>query len=284
MPVVDVGAARLFLTDSGPAVDPAGAALLLVHGWTCDSHDWSFQLEAFERQHRVIAVDLRGHGRSSAPAADYTAQRYAADLAAVLGHLSAGPVVVVGHSLGASVAAALAVEHRDLVRAMVAVEPAYGQDEATAQWMRQASARFGSAEGPALAAELQAATEPTTPAWLKTWHRRRTLGTDPALLARTFHDMYFADDQFSAQPNCDAYLARRNCPTLAFHRLPAMAAWESGILRHPSSRVVSWEGAGHWLHQERVPEFNALVLEWIAELPAAEGAGEVVAAAKVLSR
>ena len=46
-----------------------------------------------------------------------------------------------------------------------------------------------------------------------------------------------------------------------------MAAWEAGVLRHPYSRVVSWEGSGHWVHQERVPEFNALVLDWIEGLP-----------------
>lgn len=265
MPIVDLGDVRLFCTDEG-----AGPPVLLVHGWTCDSHDWVFQLDAFAEHHRVIAVDLRGHGRSSAPEADYTAQRHAADLALLLDRLDVGPVVVVGHSLGASVAAALAVEHPERVRATVAVEPAYGQTAETVEFLRGAAAQFGDDAGSALAAQLQGATEPLAPRWLLAWHRRRTLGMDPALLARTFHDMYFADTQFSAQPRTDPYLARRTCPTLAFHRFPAMAAWEQGILTGPGSRVVSWEGGGHWLHQDRPAEFTALVLAWIAELPAVD--------------
>ena len=59
----DVGALRMFFTDEGSGDPP----LLFVHGYTCDSHDWSWQLSHFARSHRVIAVDLRGHGRSSAP-------------------------------------------------------------------------------------------------------------------------------------------------------------------------------------------------------------------------
>jgi pimeloyl-ACP methyl ester carboxylesterase len=276
MPVVDVGSVSLFCTDSEPDAGFGGPALLLIHGWGCDSHDWSFQLDAFEARHRVIAVDLRGHGRSSVPEGDYGAQDYAQDLATLLARLDTGPVVAIGHSLGGSVAAALAVEHPELVQAMVAVEPAYGQDEATVEWMRGASVHFGSEGGNELAAQLQGSTEPNTPAWLKTWHRRRTLGVPPALLAQTFHAMYFAASQFSAQPQSDPYLARRTCPTLAFHRLPAMGAWETGILTHPYSHVVTWEGAGHWLHQERVDEFNALVLAWIAELPAVDRSADLV--------
>jgi pimeloyl-ACP methyl ester carboxylesterase len=273
MGFIEVQDVRLWFTDSGEIPGDTGPPLLLVHGWTCDSHDWSFQLDAFAAVHRVLAVDLRGHGRSSAPERDYTAQRYAADLAELLARLTIDQVVVVGHSLGASVAAALAVQRPQLVRAAVSVEPAYGQDEATVEWMRGAAMRFGDEEGNALAAELQGATEPLAPAWLRTWHRRRTLGTDPALLRETFWDMYFSEDQFSGQPQTDAYLAGRRCPTLAFHRFPHMADWERGVTSHPESRVVSWEGAGHWLHQQYPVEFNSLVLTWIAQLADA-GAGD----------
>jgi pimeloyl-ACP methyl ester carboxylesterase len=270
MPVMDTDEVELFFTDSG---EGAGPPLLLVHGWTCDSHDWSFQLDAFAARHRVVAVDLRGHGRSApAPDGDYTAQRYAADLAVLLTRLQTGPVVVIGHSLGGSVAAALAVEHPALVRAMVAVEPAYGQAPETVEWMRTAAQSFGDEAGNELAADLLGATEPLAPQWLRTWHRRRTLGMDPARLAQSFHGMYLAETQISGQPQTDAYLARRTVPTLAFHCLPPMAAWEAGILPDPVSRVVSWEGSGHWVHQERPTEFNALVLDWIAALPAHEPA------------
>jgi len=61
MPFHDTGDTTLFFTDDGE-VDP----VLFVHGWTCDSQDWIWQIPALRARHRVIAVDLRGHGRSTA--------------------------------------------------------------------------------------------------------------------------------------------------------------------------------------------------------------------------
>ena len=63
MAFADMGDVQLFLTDEGTG----GPPMLFVHGYTCDSHDWSWQLPHFVAKHRVIVVDLRGHGRSSTP-------------------------------------------------------------------------------------------------------------------------------------------------------------------------------------------------------------------------
>ena len=46
----------------------AGATLVFVHGWTCDSSSWAAQVEAFAKRYRVIALDLPGHGQSQSPA------------------------------------------------------------------------------------------------------------------------------------------------------------------------------------------------------------------------
>lgn len=120
MAFADLGDARLFYTDDG-----AGPPVLLVHGWSCDSHDWSWQFEAFSEHHRVIAADNRGHGRSSVTTDGYRPRTFAADLARLVQSLDAGPVVAIGHSLGGVIVSALAVEHPELVRAVVAVDPAY---------------------------------------------------------------------------------------------------------------------------------------------------------------
>jgi pimeloyl-ACP methyl ester carboxylesterase len=46
--------------------------LLLVHGWTCDHSFFAPKFEHFSRTHRVVNVDLRGHGESDKPLQDYT--------------------------------------------------------------------------------------------------------------------------------------------------------------------------------------------------------------------
>lgn len=72
------GAARLFFTEAG-----AGKNVLLLHGWTADSTDWLWQLPALERRYRVVAVDLRGHGRSEImPSGTYAPDDYLADIPA----------------------------------------------------------------------------------------------------------------------------------------------------------------------------------------------------------
>jgi pimeloyl-ACP methyl ester carboxylesterase len=79
--------------------------------------------------------------------------------------------------------------------------------------------------------------------------------------------LYFDTDQFGLMPETEAFLQRRVTPTLAFHRSPDKARWEKETFLHPYSHEIAWEGAGHWLHQERAAEFNRLALSWIADLP-----------------
>ena len=56
--------------------------ILLVHGWWCDHSFFAPQFEHFARAgHRVVTVDLRGHGESDKPHESYTMQRFADDLA-----------------------------------------------------------------------------------------------------------------------------------------------------------------------------------------------------------
>ncbi|WP_326836865.1 alpha/beta hydrolase [Amycolatopsis rhabdoformis] len=262
MPRVTTGPVELFYTDQG-----AGEPVLLVHGLGCDSHDWLFQHDAFAARHRVIAPDLRGHGRSSAPESGYRPQELATDLAGLLDTLGTGPVVAVGHSLGGNVASALAVSRPDLVRAVVAADPAYGTDAATAAALADLSRLMGTYQGNEIAATAFAALEPDAPASLRSWHSRRILGMEPQVLAQAFHHIYFGEGQFGVRPGSDEFLIARACPVLAVHRSPELAAWESTLCGHPASRSVSWPGAGHWLHQERPEEFTTLVLDWIAKLP-----------------
>ncbi|QYN18798.1 alpha/beta fold hydrolase [Amycolatopsis sp. DSM 110486] len=262
MPSTKTGPAELFYTDQG-----TGDPVLLVHGLACDSHDWLFQFDAFTAGHRVLAPDLRGHGRSSAPAWGYTPQEFAADLAGLLDQLGTGPVVAVGHSLGGNVVSALAVARPDLVRAVVAVDPAYGTSQATAAALANLSEQLGTYEGNEIAATAFAALEPSAQPWLRSWHGRRITGMEPRVLAEAFHRIYFGDGQFGVRPASDEFLAARSCPVLAVHGSAELADWERSLCAHPASQAVAWPGAGHWLHQERADEFTTLVLDWIAKLP-----------------
>lgn len=98
----------------------AGSPVLLIHGLGSSARDWSAQIESLAARHRVIAVDLRGHGRSSRTG-PFSVAGFAADLAALLATLRAPPVHAVGISLGAGVALQLALDAPAAVRSLTVV-------------------------------------------------------------------------------------------------------------------------------------------------------------------
>lgn len=261
MPFITVGEVTLFYTDEGTGDPP----LLFVHGYTCDAHDWSWQLAHFAEYRRVIAVDNRGHGRSSVPESGYDHLDFAADLAGVLDHLDSGPVVAVGHSLGGVIASTLAIERPDLVQAVVTIDPGYlVPDELTAGLAPLLEALDSSDDPvPAAQAVLGGTYTPASSAALKTWQMRRIAGMPEHVLRQTLVTLMRGIARESVSR---PYLLRRTCPVLALHANPAQAAIEAPLLTDSRSRVVTFEGSGHWLHQERPREVNYIIDTWLAAL------------------
>jgi pimeloyl-ACP methyl ester carboxylesterase len=84
--------------------DAAKTAIVFVHGWSCDMTSWRAQLPAFEGKARVILLDLLGHGESDRPDGDYTIERFAGSIDAVLRDAKVERALLVGHSMGTPVA------------------------------------------------------------------------------------------------------------------------------------------------------------------------------------
>ena len=103
-----------------------GSPLVLLHGFTGSSADWIhvFDLAELARTHRVLLVDLRGHGRSTNPEGALTHRQCALDVAALLDELGIDEVRAIGLSLGANTLLHLATRQPARVEAMVLVAPA----------------------------------------------------------------------------------------------------------------------------------------------------------------
>jgi len=97
-------------------------SLAFVHGWSCDRSYWDDQITEFSKTHRVISVDLAGHGRSSKDRTTWSIGEFARDVVAVLAATDATDVVVIGHSLGGPVAGEAALLALDRVRGVMGVE------------------------------------------------------------------------------------------------------------------------------------------------------------------
>jgi Alpha/beta hydrolase family len=103
----------------------AGPPLLLIHGQLTDWRSWSRVLPELSKRYHVFAVDCYGHGRSAHTPDKYTGRALAADMNRFLTDVVGGPATVVGHSSGGLIAAILAADAPELVRAVVLEEPPF---------------------------------------------------------------------------------------------------------------------------------------------------------------
>ena len=112
------GRGEVFVRDSGGA--PGDPAVLLLHGWTASADLNFFPVYAhLAGSYRVIALDLRGHGRGMRSTEPFSLEDCADDAAALLGELGAGHAIVVGYSMGGPVGLLLARRHPGQVAALV---------------------------------------------------------------------------------------------------------------------------------------------------------------------
>ena len=101
-----------------------GQPLLFIHGIMSSHNSWGLIPNEFIQDHNVISLDLRGHGLSEKPDHGYSwREDYAEDISDFISTSFNQPAVLVGHSLGASVSAAVAEKTPDLVEALILEDP-----------------------------------------------------------------------------------------------------------------------------------------------------------------
>ncbi len=116
MTMVDIDDVSLHLETAGQ-----GTAVLALHGLGSSGRDWEPVTRLLAERHHVVVPDLRGHGRSGAPAGRYDVPSFARDVAGLCERLSLRRVHVIGLSMGGMIAFELALARPDLVRSMIIV-------------------------------------------------------------------------------------------------------------------------------------------------------------------
>jgi pimeloyl-ACP methyl ester carboxylesterase len=239
----------------------AGAPLLLIHGITEDHRAWDELAPALARDHRVVRVDLPGHGQSSA-LPEYSAQTLALPVVAFAEKLGLERPRVVGHSLGGLVAtlfAALAP-----ARSVVNVD----QPLRLGGFIERVRAVAPRLRGPdfaaALDAELNDLAGPALPARIRAeLGRYRVEARRPVVLGLWLPVLDQSEESLAA---AFAPLLRQvEAPYLSLHGDdpgPGYAAWLRALI--PSAEVEVWPGLGHWLHRVEPERFLARVRDFHA--------------------
>ena len=108
----------------------SGEPVVLIHGVGLNADAWTPQIEALSAKHRVIAIDMPGHGGSQRPPQDVQLAHYVEQLRRLLDDLAIPAVNVVGHSMGGLVALGFALAYPMRVLRLAVLNSVYERDEA----------------------------------------------------------------------------------------------------------------------------------------------------------
>ncbi len=252
---------RLHYVDWGNAARPP---LLMIHGGRDHCRNWDWVAQALRNEWHVIAPDLRGHGDSQwSLDGSYTLPGYIYDLAQLVHQQHLAPVTIIAHSLGGQIALRYAGIYPDAVARLVSIEGIGPPPERLAErGKRGIAARMDEwiREQRALSGRLPRRYASIEDAF------RRMQEENPHLTAEqarhlTVHGVNQNED------GTYSWKFDIACPTLL---LFGKESWSGdpaadGRARHfRHVTVVGVEGAGHWLHHDRLDEFVKIVREFLA--------------------
>jgi pimeloyl-ACP methyl ester carboxylesterase len=239
--------------------------LVLLHGGGANVHWWDHLAPALCEGFRVVALDFRGHGDSDYPDA-IEPGAFARDLRALLEHLDARDVVLMGHSMGGHIA----LDHTALtsgVRALVAVEIVRGVPSRDRRTMRLALAarRTYRTREDALARYRFLPPAPNASESLRASIAAHSVREEPD----GRFGFKFDPRWFTLPPTPPPPLGGVRCPTLIVRgaQSPLLSAEGAAAFAAeiPSASIATIEAAGHNVHVEQPEAFLAAVLPFLRE-------------------
>jgi pimeloyl-ACP methyl ester carboxylesterase len=220
-----------------------GPLVLFVHGLTSSRRGWDPVTRQLVQDFTCLRVDLRGHGDSST-AADYSMQSLVGDVRAVVEDIWLGEPAVVGHSLGASVAAVYAAAYDP--RAVVCVD----QSLRFGNFAKLVQTHADRLRGPhtmdavlsidhALRLEPYAGVEEL---------ERRVLAFPREVVLGVWHALLTTPAD-TLTSTAEALLPRISAPLLSLHGSPPPPDYQPWLTQLvPRAWVETWDGTGHMLH------------------------------------
>lgn len=274
MPYISLNALRLHYRVSGSQSNGAGYCFVLVHGWCCNSSDWDSLTPYLEQHGEVLALDLRGHGRSGRSATgDYCLPAMSSDIAGLVEQLDLNGVVLIAHSAGSEISVHYALHHAERVRAIVTIDPAYGIDARERPGVAKFSKDLAEASSTHPIEQFFASVESSPPAarGAREFHRRLASASRIDVAAAMFRELAFGPASFHFSPDSENRLRDLDVPQLSIYRSTGRSGVGVRGKAHPLDRVCVYNGTGHWPHQDRPERFLRDVTGWLEHLTVSDG-------------
>ncbi len=265
-PVAD-GAPRIVNSDDGVHIQyrlygKGEPAIVLVHGWSCDSNYWSAQVEELRKSYTVLTVDLAGHGGSDRNRDDWSMARFGQDVAAAAKLLPNPKLIIVGHSMGGPVAVEAARLLKGRTLGVIGVDT-YKTIGSPPPPPDQLEARMKVLESDFIGTTRKFVTESFF-----------TKNADPQFVQKIALDMSSAPPEVAVAAirglnawDPVAAAAGFDIPLIAINS-DLGAPTNDALIRKtfPTFRSVTLPGTGHFLMMEAPEAFNRVLLEQIATL------------------
>jgi pimeloyl-ACP methyl ester carboxylesterase len=256
-----------------------GPAILFIHGLTGSRRNWAHLVDALNTDHRVLAPDLFGHGTSAKPMGDYSLGAHAAALRDLLDLLGISRVTLVGHSFGGGIAMQFCYLFPDRVERLVLVASG-GLGRDVSRLLRAATLPGAELILPLIASSwVRARVEATgriltraglraSPETTEIWRGFTTLADADTRRA------FLATTRGVIDPGGQTISAHDHLPMGAL--IPTLVVWGTRDRLIPpwhataahqaiaESRVVLFEGAGHFPHLDEPERFAQVLGDFMA--------------------
>jgi len=238
--------------------------LVFVHGWSCDARYWRAQVPYFSKKHRVVTIDLAGHGHSGMARTRYTMKAFGEDVQAVTEAVGSRRVILIGHSMGGSVIAEAARLMPGRVLGLIAVDtlenveyPMTREDAAKMVAPLEQDFRTGTRQF------VEQMVLPGTDPQLREWILADMSAAPPAVALSAMNELF------------SQYVTGEAAKVLEQVRLPVFAVngdmwpidYEANRRHMLSFDAVVLKGADHFLMMDRSEEFNRALEKAIHALP-----------------
>ncbi len=264
--------------------NPTAPAMVLVHGGRDHARNWDWVAARLRTKYHVIAPDLRGHGDSQwAVGGSYSVADYTLDLAQLTEALQLPRLILIGHSLGGSVALHYAATYPERVDKVVAIEglgppPSLLVERSAPERMRdwiaemQALAR----RHPRRYASLQQA--------MARMREANPHLTEEQARHLTVHGCYRAEDgtylwkfdnyvratspYLTGMREAQEFWSEIRCPVLLVRGEESWAsdpAKDGRATAFRNATVINIPKAGHWVHHDQLDEFLRVVRDFLAQ-------------------
>ena len=274
---------RLHYVDWGNSGAPP---LILLHGGQDHCRNWDWVAQRLRHDWHIIAPDLRGHGDSQWSATgSYTVAGYIYDLAQLIDQQRLAPVTIIAHSLGGNIALRYAGVYPEKVKALVSIEGLGPSPKALAERARltidermrkwidlehnlagRLPRRYASIED--AFRRMQAANKHLSPEQARHLTQHGVNQNEDGTFSWKFDNYVRVWPPYDMQvEEVQQLWSRITCPTLLVYGKESWASnpQEDGRARHfQNARVMSFEGAGHWVHHDRLDAFIDTMREFLS--------------------